>query len=345
MIHIKPGLLNQKDLFQRFITGPQVMIVTNEQVGAYYLDTLKSTLSDYQIDVVYLPGTEASKNLQTVQSIYDALIENTHHRDTTLIALGGGVITDMVGFAAATYQRGVNYINVPTTLLAQVDAAVGGKTGVNHPKAKNMIGAFYQAKAVMIDPNTLLTLPENEYFAGFAEVIKYALIQDKALFAWIVANVDKLVEKDIDVLCYVIERACEIKAAIVAIDERDHGKRRLLNFGHTFAHGIESALNYNISHGASVSIGMCLATDYSVRCSYISANIAKKLKSLLSQFNLPTTLPENIEISSILSAIKLDKKIENNSVRLIALKDEGNAFVEDDVDEMLLLQILNDHKE
>jgi len=294
-IYIGPGLLRNKELYSPHIKGRQVLIVTNETVAPIYLDDVMSALTDYQVDTVILPDGEKYKDLDTLNMIFDELLDRRHNRTTTLIALGGGVIGDMTGFAAATYQRGVNFIQVPTTLLSQVDSSVGGKTAVNHPLGKNMIGAFHQPQAVIADTDTLETLPLREMAAGMAEVIKYGLISDSEFYAWLQDNVAGLMSGDDESLAEAIYRSCENKASVVAQDEREGGIRATLNLGHTFGHAIEAHQGYGKwLHGEAVGAGMMMAADLSRRLGYLSEKDEHDLLRLLQAAHLTVKGPKDM---------------------------------------------------
>lgn len=340
-IHIGEGLLDRADLIRPHIHGKQVCIVTNATVAPLYLERLQNSLSGYQLDVVALPDGEQFKTLETLNSIFDALLAARHHRTTTLIALGGGVVGDICGFAAATYQRGVNFIQVPTTLLAQVDSSVGGKTAVNHPLGKNMIGAFYQPQAVIADTTVLQTLPAREYAAGLAEVIKYGLIADADFFSWLEANMDALLRKDGQALSYAIRRSCEVKADIVAQDEREGGVRAWLNLGHTFGHAIEAAQGYgNWLHGEAVAAGMVMAMDLSARMGWLQSADCERLVQLLQQAELPVRAPA-IPQGQFLQLMAGDKKVLDGQLRLVLLRAIGEATVTSEVPHQQVIATLN----
>ena len=342
-IYIGTHLLERDALYLPHIVGKQVLIVTNTTVAEYYLQPLKRTLmnSALQIDEVILPDGEQYKNLETLNLIFDALLSKQHNRTTTLIALGGGVVGDMCGFAAACYQRGVHFIQVPTTLLAQVDSSVGGKTGVNHALGKNMIGAFYQPQAVIIDTQLLSTLPDRELSAGLAEVIKYGLIYDAEFYVWLQENISALMRQDAAALAYAIERACQIKAEVVAQDEREGGIRAILNLGHTFGHAIEAEQGYgNWLHGEAVGAGMMMAADLSRRLGYLTDQEIDTLDTLLCDAKLPTAGPSKMTAEQYLTHMKLDKKVLDGSIRLVLLEKIGQAVVTDQYDHTLLLQTL-----
>ena len=330
-IHIGQGLL-QQPMLADYIKGKQVMVVTNETISPLYLDTVLEQLDEaFQVDHVILPDGESYKNLAHLNWIFDALLENRHNRTTTLIALGGGVIGDMTGFAAACYQRGVDFIQVPTTLLSQVDSSVGGKTGVNHPAGKNMIGAFYQPNAVLIDTQVLTTLPERELSAGLAEVIKYGLIYDEAFLTWLEANMAGLMACDQQLLADAIYRACEIKAEVVAQDEREQGIRAWLNLGHTFGHAIETHQGYGTwLHGEAVGTGMLLAAQLSCDLGWISDADVARTRAVIDAAKLPVHVPENMTADDFLSLMAVDKKVLSGRIRLVLLEQIGKAKVTED---------------
>lgn len=341
-IYIGEALLKRADLLTRHIHGRQVCIVTNSTVAPLYLEDLQQALADYHVTTVVLPDGEQYKNLETLAQVFDELLQSRHNRTTTVIALGGGVIGDMAGFAAACYQRGVNFIQVPTTLLSMVDSSVGGKTGVNHPLGKNMIGAFYQPQAVIADVAVLQTLPRRELSAGIAEVVKYGLISDAGFFAWLEAHMSDLLAMETEALTYAVRRSCENKASVVAADEREGGIRAILNLGHTFGHAIETAQGYGVwLHGEAVSAGMMMALDLSRRMQLIDRAVVERAGALLSQANLPLTAPKEMSSEQFLSLMGVDKKVLDGKLRLILLKALGEAFVTDEIDQSLLLQTLD----
>lgn len=338
-IYIGENLLAGPQLLQPHILGRQVCIVTNQTVAPLYLSRLISTLEGCQVDTVVLPDGESYKTLETVNQIFDSLLAARHNRTTTLIALGGGVVGDMTGFAAACYQRGVGFIQVPTTLLAMVDSSVGGKTGVNHPMGKNMIGAFYQPRCVIADILLLQSLPARELSAGIAEVIKYGLIADYGFFEWLEANMTAMVAGDPTVLAYAVERSCENKAAVVAEDEHEGGVRAILNLGHTFGHAIETAQGYgNWLHGEAVAAGMVMAADLSWRRGAISAAELERIKALLQQANLPVRAPADMSQEQFVELMGIDKKVLDGRLRLVLLKSLGKAVVTSDIESHLLKQ-------
>ncbi|KZY37335.1 3-dehydroquinate synthase, partial [Oleiphilus sp. HI0043] len=294
-IFIGEGLLSNPSLYQPYIAGKKVMLVTNETVGPLYEQQVRQALSGYEVDSVVLPDGEQYKNWQTLNLIFDALLEKAHSRKTTIVALGGGVIGDMAGFAASAYQRGVDFIQVPTTLLSQVDSSVGGKTAINHPLGKNMIGAFYQPKAVIIDILTLQTLASKEVSAGLAEVIKYGLIRKPEFFDWLEANVEALRSLDSDALTYAIKESCSCKAEVVELDEKEGGLRAILNLGHTFGHAIETYEGYGSwLHGEAVAAGTVMAAELSRMEGWISDEDVSRISNILLAANLPIEGPEGM---------------------------------------------------
>ncbi|ADZ92928.1 3-dehydroquinate synthase [Marinomonas mediterranea] len=334
-IYIGAGIRKQKSLFADAIKGKQVMIVTNETIAPLYLDDMVALLSsDYQVDTCILADGEKYKTLDTYGQIMTSLLEAKHNRTTTIIALGGGVIGDMAGYAAATYQRGVDFIQVPTTLLSQVDSSVGGKTGVNHPLGKNMIGAFYQPQAVVIDTDSLKTLPMKELSAGMAEVIKYGLICDKPFFEWLENEIEALMSLDAERITESIYKSCEAKAKVVALDEREGGIRAILNLGHTFGHAIETEMGYGAwLHGEAVAAGMVLAVDLSCRMGNVSSEELVRTVNLLKAANLPVLPPQNMTKDAFLSRMILDKKVLDGNLRLVLLESLGDAITTSDFPE------------
>lgn len=327
-IIIGSGLLGGDFDLSEFVRGGDCLIVSNETVAPLYLDALRANLEGKSIESISLPDGEAHKTVATVTSVIDKLVDVGANRDTTVIALGGGVIGDIAGFAAACYMRGVDFIQVPTTLLAQVDSSVGGKTGVNHPQGKNLVGAFHQPGIVLIDTDTLSTLPERELKAGLAEVIKYGAIVDADFFAWLEANVEALLEKDTDALTHAIQRCCELKAEVVADDEREIGRRAILNFGHTFGHAIEHCQGYGEwLHGEAVAAGMIMAAALSD----IGKGEVARLEDLVRRAGLPVT-PPSIGALAMMDAMGLDKKIANKQLRFVLLNELGDAAVRSDID-------------
>jgi len=341
-IYIGSGLLNDPRLLTASIAGSRIAIVSNETIAPLYLGKVKTLLSEYELVPVVLPDGEKYKNLEYLNHIFDALLEARCDRQTTLIALGGGVVGDMAGFAAACYMRGVPFIQIPTTLLAQVDSSVGGKTGVNHPLGKNMIGAFYQPKCVLIDTDTLATLPDRELSAGMAEVIKYGLIRDKDFFAWIEKNIEKLLARDSKVIAEAIFRCCQNKAEVVVEDEKETGTRALLNFGHTFAHAIEAGMGYGVwLHGEAVATGMLMAADLSQRSGYLTKDDCNRIESLLKKSHLPVRAPDRLDRSRMKELMSVDKKVSSGKLNLVLLRSIGQATVSNDFQEPLLDQTLD----
>lgn len=341
-IYIGHKLIGDAQFYTPHIRGSQVLIVTNETVAPLYLGALRQALAGYQLSEVVLPDGEQFKNLDVLNQIFDGLLSNQHNRTTTLVALGGGVIGDMTGFAAACYQRGVDFIQVPTTLLSQVDSSVGGKTAVNHPLGKNMIGAFHQPRCVIADTDTLDTLPEQELSAGLAEVIKYGLICDQPFYLWLTANMSSLLARDADALAYAIEVSCRDKAAVVAEDEKESGVRAILNLGHTFGHAIEAHQGYGKwLHGEAVAAGMCMAADLSARLGWLERQDVAELEVLLQQAGLPTMGPDDMTADDYLSRMQVDKKVLDGRLRLVLLQGIGKAVVTSDVAVDTLQQTLN----
>jgi len=341
-IHIGSNIIAQADLILPHLKRKQVAIVTNTTVAPLYLQKLAQPLRDAGVTVIeiILPDGEAYKNSDTLNLIYDALLKNRCERSTTLIALGGGVIGDLTGYAAATYLRGVPFIQIPTTLLSQVDSSVGGKTGINHPLGKNMIGAFYQPKVVLADIETLKTLPPREFSAGVAEVIKYGLIRDADFFDWLETNISKLMALDEAVITYAIYRSCQNKAEVVVADEHEAGERALLNLGHTFGHAIENGMGYGVwLHGEAVAAGTMLAADLSQRLGWLNANEVKRMHALLSASSLPLRAP-NLGVEKYLDLMGMDKKVVDGKIRLVLQQGIGKAVITSDYDASKLKQTL-----
>ncbi len=329
-IYIGEGLLGQPELLAPHIAGRQVAIVTNETVGPLYLEQLSRALGAYSVTSVALPDGEAYKNWETLQLIFDGLLTARHDRRTTIIALGGGVVGDMAGFAAACYQRGVDFIQVPTTLLSQVDSSVGGKTGINHPLGKNMVGAFYQPNAVIIDTASLKSLPARELSAGLAEVIKYGLICDEPFLGWLEDNIDALLAVDQTALTYAIKRSCEAKAEVVNADERETGVRATLNLGHTFGHAIETQMGYGVwLHGEAVAAGTVMALEMSMRLGWISQQARDRGIRLMQRAGLPVVPPADMTPAQFLQHMAVDKKVIDGRMRLVLLRHLGEAVVTD----------------
>lgn len=332
-IHIGPGLLEHGEIVAQHMPHPKAVIITNAVVAPLYLDMLQRALTAQKIahQSIVLPDGETHKDWNTLNSIFDALLTYRAERKTSLIALGGGVIGDLVGFAAAVFQRSVPFIQIPTTLLAQVDSSVGGKTAINHPLGKNMIGAFYQPRVVVADTNTLNTLPDRELSAGLAEIIKYGLIGDSGFFDWLEVNMEKLVARDAAALSHAIEVSCRNKAAVVVQDEREEGARALLNFGHTFGHAIESGLGYGKwLHGEAVAAGMAIAVRVSRRMGLVDTACVDRVVNLLQRAQLPVQGP-TLGVERYLDLMGHDKKVENGKIHYILLRRIGDAFISADV--------------
>jgi len=329
-ILVGPGLLGSAAVLDEAVRARDVLVVTNDTVAPLYLEQLRRGLAGRRVGQVVLPDGERHKTLDTLARVLDALVEHRMNRDACIAALGGGVVGDMAGFAAACYQRGVDYVQFPTTLLAQVDSSVGGKTGVNHPGGKNLIGAFHQPRAVVSDTGTLATLPARELRAGLAEVIKAALVADRGFLDWIEANLEALLALEPDAVARAIRRSCEIKAAIVAEDEREHGRRALLNLGHTFGHAIEAAAGYGEwLHGEAVAAGLVMAADLSHRLGWIAAADVARVTSLLARAGLPVVAPP-IGAGRALALMGLDKKVLAGRIRLVLLRRLGEGVVSGD---------------
>jgi 3-dehydroquinate synthase len=343
-IYIGRDLLGNAELFARHITASQVMIVTNETVAPLYLDRVKQALAGFRVGEVVLPDGERYKNLEVWNRIFDALLQIRFNRRCTIVALGGGVIGDMAGFAAACYQRGVAFIQVPTTLLAQVDSSVGGKTGINHTLGKNMIGAFYQPRCVIADTDTLDTLADRELSAGMAEIIKYGLLGDAEFFAWLEEHVGALLQRDPELLVYAIERSCRNKADLVAADELEVGQRALLNLGHTFGHAIETGMGYGEwLHGEAVAAGMCMAADLSRRQGMIDGATQARVIELIRRAALPVTPPRELSAERFLELMAVDKKVLDGGLRLVLLQELGRAILTDAFDQADLYNTLNEY--
>jgi 3-dehydroquinate synthase len=337
-IHIGRGLLDDAKLLPQYVKGKRVAIVTNDKVGPLYLDKVGNALraAGKQVTEIVLPDGEEEKNWASLMKIFDRLLADKCDRKTTLIALGGGVIGDLTGFAAASYMRGVPFVQVPTTLLSQVDSSVGGKTGINHPLGKNMIGAFYQPQAVIADTATLHTLPPRELAAGIAEVIKHGAIIDAPFFDWIETNMARLVSKDDAALAYAIQRSCEIKAEVVRQDEREGGLRAILNFGHTFGHAIENGLGYGQwLHGEAVGCGMVMAADLSQRLGYIDLATRERIRAVTAAAGLPTVAP-NLGTARWLDLMEVDKKNEGGAIKFILIKPLGSPLITNAPQDLLL---------
>ncbi len=341
-IYIGSDLLGCAELLLPHLPHKRAAVVTNTTVAPLYLNPLGATLQAHGVNIIpiILPDGEQHKNAETLGLIYDALLSHRCERNTPLIALGGGVVGDMTGYAAATYLRGVPFIQIPTTLLAQVDSSVGGKTGINHPLGKNMIGAFYQPQVVLADITTLNTLSDQELRAGIAEVIKYGLIRDLSFFEWLEQNMEKLLARDADALKYAITRSCQNKAEVVAADERENGERALLNLGHTFGHAIETGMGYGTwLHGEAVAAGTIMAADLSCRLGWLSKEDTDRIHSLFQRAGLPVVAPA-LGVEKYLQLMELDKKVVGGKIRFVLLKSIGCAVISGGVQPELLRQTL-----
>ena len=325
-IYIGANIIEETRLASQHLRSNQVMIVTNVTVGPLYLESVTKHFGDYPVDTLVLPDGEEFKTLTTMNQVFDALMEKRFNRNATLIALGGGVIGDLVGFAAACFQRGIHFIQIPTTLLAQVDSSVGGKTGVNHPRGKNMIGAFYQPDCVIADTTVLGTLDRRELSAGIAEIVKYGLIHDKEFFIWLESNIDLLLNRDPAALAFAINRSCANKAKIVSQDERESGLRAILNLGHTFGHAIETGMGYgHYLHGEAVAIGICQAADLSHRLGWLASKDVERIIDLLKQAHLPVLPPPELDYARFIELMSVDKKNIDGKTRFILLQEIGKA--------------------
>ncbi|KAG7535836.1 3-dehydroquinate synthase AroB [Arabidopsis thaliana x Arabidopsis arenosa] len=337
-IYIGAGLLDHSELLQRHVHGKRVLVVTNDRVAPLYLDKTIDALTrgnpNVTVESVILPDGEKYKDMDTLMRVFDKAIESRLDRRCTFVALGGGVIGDMCGYAAASYLRGVNFIQIPTTVMAQVDSSVGGKTGINHRLGKNLIGAFYQPQCVLVDTDTLNTLPDREMASGLAEVIKYGLIRDAEFFEWQEKNIEALLARDPAALAFAIKRSCENKADVVSQDEKESGLRATLNLGHTFGHAIETGFGYGEwLHGEAVAAGTVMAVDMSYRLGWIDESIVKRVNKILERAKLPTTPPESMTVSMFKSIMAVDKKVADGLLRLILLKGPlGNCVFTGDYD-------------
>ncbi len=340
-IHIGQGLLKDSSLLSPHIHGISSLVVSNETVAPLYLEQLHCLLEGYNNSDVILADGEQYKTLDTSNQIFTHMLEQHCDRRTTVLALGGGVVGDITGFASASYQRGVNFIQVPTTLLAMVDSSVGGKTGVNHALGKNMIGAFHQPQCVLIDTDTLNTLDDRQLSAGMAEVIKYGLIRDTEFLDWLYNNMDGLLKRDPELLIEAIYRSCQHKAEIVAADEKEAGQRALLNLGHTFGHAIETGMGYgNWLHGEAVSVGMMMAAQLSRGMGWLSDEEVEYTETILKMAQLPTCPPKKMTVKLFMDLMSVDKKVLDGVLRLVLMKSMGEAVITEDFDHDVLLQVL-----
>jgi 3-dehydroquinate synthase len=340
-IWIGAGLLDDAARWRDAIRGRHVLVVSDDNVAPLYARKISEALAAWQLRQLVFPPGEASKTLASCAAIFDALAGMGASRDATIIALGGGVIGDMAGFAAACWMRGIAFVQVPTTLLAMVDSSVGGKTAVDLPQGKNLVGAFHQPRAVVIDTDTLKTLPDRDLRSGLAEVVKYGALGDAAFFAWLEGNVDDLLARTQQALAQAIQTSCAAKAGIVARDETEQGERALLNFGHTFGHALETAAGYgSLLHGEAISIGMVLAARLAARLQLASADDATRLQALLERCGLPTRLPRDTDIEKLLDLMRLDKKNLGGRLRLILWRGVGRAEIVPDIDESAISELL-----
>lgn len=341
-ISIQANLLNQEGVLTSHLTTKKVVVVTNDVVESLFYPQVLKALTGCEVSKIVVPDGEQHKNLQTFESVVSQLLAMSAGRDTTLIALGGGVIGDLTGFVAASFQRGIPFIQIPTTLLSQVDSSVGGKTAVNHPLGKNMIGAFYQPKAVVIDTNSLATLPDREFAAGMAEVIKYGIIYDYPFFEWLEQNQQQIKQQNQDALQYMVARCCEIKAEVVAIDERESGLRAILNLGHTFGHAIEAEQGYgNWLHGEAVSAGIVLASAVATEMDWLEASELSRIESLLKAFELPIKAPANMFYDEFVKHMRHDKKVQAGDLVFVIPQGIGKSVVTKDVTEEVLRTVLS----
>jgi 3-dehydroquinate synthase len=341
-ILIQANLLKNPAVLSKHLTTNKVVVVTNDVVDPLYFSIVNEALAGFEVNKIIVPDGEQYKNLKSFEMVISELLGMSAGRDTTLIALGGGVIGDLTGFVAASFQRGVPFIQIPTSLLSQVDSSVGGKTAVNHPLGKNMIGAFYQPKAVLIDTNSLSSLPKREFAAGMAEVIKYGVIYDSDFFAWLEENQLAIKHQELTALQYMIARCCEIKAEIVAIDERESGLRALLNLGHTFGHAIEAEKGYgNWLHGEAVSAGIVLACAVATKMNWLEASEFSRIESLLQAFDLPTVAPVDMAYDSFIRHMRHDKKVQAGQLFFVIPKGIGKAVVTNEVSEEVLRAVLS----
>ena len=347
-IYIGSGLLDNSDLIRKHVPGRTALVVTNETIAPLYLERTVAALEssgELRVEVVILPDGEQHKNIDVLMRIFDKALEAQLDRQTTFVALGGGVIGDMTGFAAASYQRGVHFVQIPTTVMSMVDSSVGGKTGVNHPAGKNMIGAFYQPRCVLVDIDTLETLPDREFSSGLAEVVKYGLIRDDEFFEWQEANVEKLMAREAATLIHAIEKSCINKAEVVALDEREGGVRATLNLGHTFGHAIETGVGYGEwLHGEAVSVGIIMAAFMSERLGWIDESIFNRTKTLLEKCRLPVQVPSLMTKQLFMNLMAIDKKSDNGQVRLILLRGElGGCVFTGEFDRLKLEETLDNY--
>ena len=340
-IFIGKNILLDRSLFDN-VNKKNLVLITNKKIEKLHISKIKNTL--LKKNKIIISDGEKYKNQDSITKIYNYLLKNKYSRDSCIVAFGGGVIGDMAGFAAATYQRGINFIQVPTTLLSMVDSSVGGKTGINHPLGKNMIGSFHQPIAVIIDTEILKTLSKRQFNAGMSEVIKYGIIKDKKFFNWIAKNTDKIKAQDSDSIIKIVKRSCEIKAEIVALDEKEKNIRALLNLGHTFGHAIENYLGYGKwLHGEAVACGFLIACSVAIQKNTMDVSEYNKIKSLLKAFSLPTKLPKNINIERLFEIMSLDKKVKNNKMVYVIPNNIGKAYITNKISKNIVIKALKDH--
>jgi len=340
-IYIESGAMKNSSFFVPHIRGTKVVVVTNTTLKPLFEQNIRNALTDFEVDIFCIEDGEAYKTLASYEKIMSHLLDNNYGRDVTLVALGGGVIGDITGFVAATYQRGVDFIQVPTTLLSQVDSSVGGKTAVNHPLGKNMIGAFYQPKAVVIDLDSMNTLPTREFAAGMSEVVKYGILGDLEFFNYLEQNQAAIQNKDTETMRFIIQRCCQNKADIVAQDEKEAGLRALLNLGHTFGHAIEAEMGYGVwLHGEAVAAGMVQASELAASRQWLSQNDVDRIKDLLVAFELPVQGPDSMNCADYVKHMKKDKKVQADTIRFVLPKELGKAILVKDVTESELHNIL-----
>ena len=340
-IFIGKNILLDRSLFDN-VNKENLVLITNKKIEKLHISKIKNTL--LKKNKIIISDGEKYKNQDSITKIYNYLLKNKYSRDSCIVAFGGGVIGDMAGFAAATYQRGINFIQVPTTLLSMVDSSVGGKTGINHPLGKNMIGSFHQPIAVIVDTEILKTLSKRQFNAGMSEVIKYGIIKDKNFFNWIAKNTDKIKAQDSDSIIKIVKRSCEIKAEIVALDEKEKNIRALLNLGHTFGHAIENYLGYGKwLHGEAVACGFLIACSVAIQKNTMDISEYNKIKSLLKAFSLPTKLPKNINIERLFEIMSLDKKVKNNKMVYVIPNNIGKAYITNKISKNIVIKALKDH--
>ena len=343
-IYIGTGLLNKPELIQPYIKGKTTVTVSNTTVAPLYINKVRQLIPEFFNTDILLPDGEKYKTFETLGQIYTEMLEARCDRKTTLLALGGGVVGDVAGYASATYQRGINFIQIPTTLLSMVDSSVGGKTGVNHPLGKNMVGAFHQPQCVIIDTETLNTLDDRQLSAGIAEIIKYGYINDLEFIGWLDENMGKLLKRDPEALSYAIYRSCEHKAKIVAADEKEKGQRALLNLGHTFGHAIETGMGYgNWLHGEAISAGMVMAAELSKEHGWVDEADVNSIRILLKKANLPVEPPKEISGARFSELMSIDKKVQDGVLHLVLMKSLGESIISSDFDPDLLQKVLGKH--